>query len=132
MCRLLKMKFKHIIGTIFLILAYMSVINKTVILYYLPNPELNIIFHDFRQNAIIFEIIFTLMVFSTIPLFYFIRSESRKKLKKVPILTIFLLSAFYPIFAFVNNYFTGNILISTIFLVSGILFTLIVFKLEYY
>lgn len=126
------MKFKHIMGTIFLILVYMSVINKTIILYYFPNPELNIIFYDFRQNAIIFEIIFTLMVFSAIPLFYFIRNESRKKLKKVPILTIFLLSAFYPIFAFVNNYFTGNILISTIFLVSGILFTLIVFKLEYY
>jgi len=117
------MNVREIILIFTTIVLYIIVIEKTIRLYLFPEPDLSIIFQDFRQHALSIKIIFVLIVSSLIPIFFHIKKEFNEvKLKKVPLGMVLWLSAIFTPFAFVNNYFTGDLLFSAALILYGVLF----------
>lgn len=126
---------KHLrrLGKYFIIVwsvLYFIVILNTIYWYFFPFPLLETIFQEFRQYSFqIQEIIILFIAFPIIPGYYGIRRKYKKVYhQKVPILLILLISTPIPLFAFVNNCFTGNLIFSLILLTYGVIFTILAFK----
>lgn len=110
-----------------MIFLWIYAAGKTIWFIIFPDPR-STVFHNLMQYSLIIELFFVVMVLSLIPIFISLRRHTKENDKKISIDTILLLSLIAPILAFVNNYFTGNILFSIFLLTYGILFTIIAYK----
>jgi hypothetical protein len=111
-------------------ILYCLIIFNTIYWYFFPYPDLNTIFQDFRPYS--FEIIEIVVLFIAIPLipgFYRVKGAYKNlRLKRVPIPVVLMFAIPIPLFAFVNNCFTGNLIFSMILLTYGVIFTILAFK----
>ncbi len=111
------------------IFIYIDIIRSTIQFYLFPNPDLNIIFQGIRQQTILIEFLFILIMLIMIPSFIYIRKRfEEEKLKKIPIGLIIAFSVSAPLFSLANTYLTGNLLFSTALIIYGIIFALLAFK----
>jgi len=123
------MKTTTIIATVMSILIYIIAIEETVQLFFSPNPEFDIIFQGFRQHTVTIELVIILMALSMIPAFFFIKRECNEvQLGKVPIQLILIFSTILPVLAFVNDYFTGDLLFSAALIVFGVIFIVVAYR----
>jgi hypothetical protein len=128
-------QYKNIIIVI-LALFYLLVILRIIILYLVPNTDL--LYNHIQQNlisyVIIIKIILILMALSVIPAYYSLKknltNEMPLKIKNMFYVLIFGISALIPLTALLNTYLTGDLILSSLLLLYGILFTLTLYKHE--
>jgi hypothetical protein len=113
-----------------LTLFYLLVILRIAILYLFPSTDL--LYSQIQQNlisyVIIIKLILILMALSVIPAYYSLKKNLTKemplKIKNIFQVLIFGISALIPLTALLNIYFTGDLILSSVLIIYGVLFTL--------
>lgn len=121
---------------VILTLFYLLVILRIAILYLFPSTDFQ--YSQIEQNlisyVIIIKLILILMALSVIPAYYSLKKNLTKEMplniKNMFYVLIFGISALIPLTALLNIYLTGDLILSSLFIIYGIIFTLILYKHE--
>jgi hypothetical protein len=134
----MKLNKKFII--VFLALFYLIVIQRIITLFLFPDVGVNTSLSQLQQEtlsyAIVIKIILLLMALSAIPMFLILKKNLRTDdlhvSEEMSIILILLISAIIPIAALLNIFLTGDILFSSILIIYGVVFTVVIYikKLE--
>ncbi len=117
------------ISIVILIAIYLMAIEHFLGLYFFPDLGVGFLSADFGQNVFIIELIIGFVTFSMIPAFFVMKIAFKESiLEKVPFPLAALIPTIFPIFAYINYTFTGNLPFSLFLLFSGIIFNIITLK----
>jgi hypothetical protein len=130
------MKKHKTIITLILAFVYLLLIEKIISLYFFPNidPFLSEIQQNLAPYASIIKIMLILVALSVIPGYYSLKKNITEdmplKVKNIFYILIFGTSALISVSALLNIYLTGDLPLSSLLLIYGVIYTLILYKHE--
>ena len=116
---------------VFLAIFYLIVIQKIVTLYLFANADVNTPVIQLQQEilpyTLIIKIALLLIGLSVMLVFLILKKKMETEFSTIPkdmfIILILIVSAVIPIVALLNAFLTGDILLSSILISYGVLFT---------
>lgn len=132
------MKLNKKLILVILALFYFIVVQRIITLYLFPDVGINTSLSQLPQEtlpyAMILKIILLLMALFMIPLFLVLRKKIGTDDHPVPkemfIILILLVSAIIPIVALLNIFLTGDLFFSSILIIYGLVFTIVIYIIE--
>ncbi len=130
------MKLNKKIFLIILIIFYLLVMQKIISMFLFPNNDFNLFLGEIQQElsayGMIIKIIIILIALSIIPGCYILKRAFEEDLpphiqKMFPILVL-AISAIIPTMALLNAFLTGDLLLSSMLIIYGLIFTTFTYK----
>lgn len=111
------------------ILIYLTVIDLILSLSFFPELGVGSLSAELGLNVFVIELIIAFVTFSMIPAYFVIKIAFKESgLEKVPFSLAAIIPTIFPLFAFINYNFTGNLPFSLFLLFCGVLFNIVALK----